>query len=189
MAKTPARKTPAKAKAAAKAKRGAKAKPAAVRKPGRVSTKVAKAKPASAGRPTAKVARANKRPAAGSSGAGMLEKVRALCAALPETTEVEAWGHPTFRVGDKIFAGFGNDEGGAPGVVTLGVKTTMDMQAALVSSDPRFSIAKYVGKHGWVSLRLAHDAVNWDEIDALLRGSYRLIAPPKLVRRLDESGG
>ncbi|HEY0715325.1 MAG TPA: MmcQ/YjbR family DNA-binding protein, partial [Polyangia bacterium] len=129
-------------------------------------------------------------PAADSPGAAMLERVRAICAALPDTTEVQAWGHPTFRVADKIFAGFGNDESGAAGVVSLGVKTPMDLQAALVSSDSRFSIAKYVGKHGWVSMRLAEaDDVNWDEIDALIRGSYRLIAPSKLVQKLDESDG
>jgi predicted DNA-binding protein (MmcQ/YjbR family) len=128
-------------------------------------------------------------PAADSLGAAMLERVRRLCAALPETTEVEAWGHPTFRVADKIFAGFGNDEDGPPGAVRLGVKTTMDMQAALVSSDPRFSIAKYVGKHGWISMRLGAQTVDWNEVDALIRGSYRLIAPSKLRQRLDESDG
>jgi predicted DNA-binding protein (MmcQ/YjbR family) len=145
----------------------------------------------SAGKPKAKSKPAVRRPKVvkTSPGVAMLDRVRALCAALPETTEVEAWGHPTFRVANKIFAGFGNDESGAPGVVSLGVKTTMDMQAALVSSDPRFAIAKYVGKHGWVSMRLTADAVNWAEIDVLLRGSYRLIAPSKLVQKLDESGG
>ena len=28
-----------------------------------------------------------------------MDRVRALCFALPEAFEVEAWGHPTFRVG------------------------------------------------------------------------------------------
>ena len=39
----------------------------------------------------------------------MLARIRAVCLALPETAEVEAWGHPTFRVADKIFAGFTPD--------------------------------------------------------------------------------
>lgn len=113
----------------------------------------------------------------------LLRHVREICLALPETTEVEAWGHPTFRVAGKIFAGFGADaEGGS-----LGVKTTPDMQAALVGSDPRFTIAAYVGKHGWVDMALA-GKIDWSEVDALVRGSYQLVAPPKLARRLaDES--
>ena len=116
--------------------------------------------------------------------AALLEHLRRIVRSLPETTEVEAWGHPTFRVNDKIFAGFGAEGGKA----SLGVKTTPDMQAALVSSDPRFKIAAYVGKHGWVELSLT-GTVDLGEVEALVRGSYRLIAPARLVRKLDEAEG
>ena len=37
----------------------------------------------------------------------LLSKVRELCLAFPEAKEVEAWGHPTFRAGKKLFAAFG----------------------------------------------------------------------------------
>lgn len=106
-------------------------------------------------------------------------RLRELCLTLPETTEVEAWGHPTFRVAGKIFVGFsGTDEGGA----SLGVKTTHELQAALVSSDPRFTIAAYVGKHGWISMAIAPGArIDWNEIEVLVHGSYRLVAPAKLA--------
>lgn len=105
-----------------------------------------------------------------------------LCLGLPATTEVEAWGHPTFRVAGKIFVGFsGTGDGGA----SMSVKTTPEMQAALVSSDDRFSIAAYVGKHGWVSLALrAGQRIDWNELEALVRGSYRLVAPAKLAAAL-----
>ncbi len=109
----------------------------------------------------------------------LLRRIREICLALPEATEVEAWGHPTFRVNDKIFAGYGAENGRA----SLGVKTTSEMQAALVASDPRFSIAKYVGKHGWVDLSL-EGTVDLGEVEVLVRGSYELIAPPKLLQRL-----
>ncbi len=33
-----------------------------------------------------------------------LEKLRAVCLALPEAHEVEAWGEPTFRAKHKLFA-------------------------------------------------------------------------------------
>jgi ketoreductase len=40
-----------------------------------------------------------------------LQKLRSLCLALPEAKEIEAWGHPTFRAGKKMFAGFGEQDG------------------------------------------------------------------------------
>ena len=105
-----------------------------------------------------------------------------ICLGLPDTTEVEAWGHPTFRVAGKIFVGFG---GTGDGGASMSVKTTPEMQTALVSSDPRFSIAAYVGKHGWVSMSLpAGRRIDWNEIEALVRGSYRLVAPAKLAAAL-----
>jgi predicted DNA-binding protein (MmcQ/YjbR family) len=105
-----------------------------------------------------------------------------ICLDLPDTTEVEAWGHPTFRVAGKIFVGFG---GTGDGGASMSVKTTPEMQAALVSSDPRFTVAAYVGKHGWVSLALpAGTRIDWNEVEALVRGSYRLVAPAKLAAAL-----
>jgi predicted DNA-binding protein (MmcQ/YjbR family) len=106
----------------------------------------------------------------------LLARLRPICLGLPETEEVEAWGHPTFRVGGKIFAGFGADEESA----TMSVKTSLQMQADLVASDERFKVAAYVGKHGWVELDLA-GRVNWGEVEALVRESYRQIAPARLA--------
>ena len=40
-----------------------------------------------------------------------LSELRAVCLALPESAEVEAWGRPTFRAGKKMFAVFeGNQD-------------------------------------------------------------------------------
>lgn len=40
-----------------------------------------------------------------------LRELRAVCLALPESAEVEAWGWPTFRAGKRMFAVFeGTDE-------------------------------------------------------------------------------
>ena len=36
-----------------------------------------------------------------------LARVREICLALPDTKETLTWGSPYFRVGDKIFAGYG----------------------------------------------------------------------------------
>ena len=108
-----------------------------------------------------------------------LARLRKYAKMFPESTEVEAWGHPTFRAGKKIFASFGEYEGGA----SIGVKQTKAEQARLVQ-DPRIKVAAYVGKHGWISIDA--DAVPWDEIEPLVERSYRLVALKRMVRALDE---
>ena len=110
-----------------------------------------------------------------------ITKFRQICLALPEATELETWGHPTFRVKDKIFASAGAENG----VWSLGMKTTHEMQAGLVASDPHFSVAAYVGKHGWVSMRVDDDT-NWNLVRALVVDSYRMIAPKKWAALVKE---
>src|SRR6185369_9798782 len=70
----------------------------------------------------------------------------------------------------------------------FGFKTDKTLQSMLVASDPRFSIAKYVGKHGWVDMRLGPKP-DWKEIEHFIVDSYRMIAPKKLVKELDARGG
>ncbi len=63
--------------------------------------------------------------------ANALKQVRFFCLALPEAREVEAWGHPTFRAGKKMFAGFGEEEG----EMSLGLKVGFDRQEELLKDD------------------------------------------------------
>lgn len=109
-----------------------------------------------------------------------LRKLRKLAGTFPETTEVETWGHPTFRVREKIFASFGSHDGDA----NIGVKQTKADQSIL-THDPRFFVAPYVGRHGWIGIRI--DEVEWDVVADLVESSYRLIAPKRLVKQLDET--
>ncbi len=91
------------------------------------------------------------------------------------------WGSPHFRVGDKIFGGWGADKDGR---YSTSAKLDKDKQAALVASDSRFEVAAYVGKHGWVTF-YPGDAPDLGELEALVLESYRNIAPKKLVAQLD----
>src|SRR5437763_1984499 len=110
----------------------------------------------------------------------LLVRVRALCLALPGTRETLTWGHPNFRVGDKIFASYGDEGTGEP---VVGFKAPPALQMAL-AGDPRVFVAPYVGKHGWRCLRLG-GRVDWAEVATLVEASYRLIAPARLVAQLD----
>ena len=106
--------------------------------------------------------------------------VREICLTLPDTVETLTWGQPHFRVADKIFAGLGVDDG----VFTLGFKLSK-AHASSIISDPRFWPAKYVGRHGWVSME-ANSIVDWDDIRELIHESYRLIAPKRSVKLWEE---
>lgn len=110
-----------------------------------------------------------------------------LIAKWPETKVTMTWGEPHFRVGDKIFSGWGAHKDGR---YSMGIKLDKDKQAAFVASDPRFAIAPYVGKHGWVSFHPG-DEPDLGEVEALLLESYRNVAPRTLVAKLDAgwSGG
>lgn len=108
-----------------------------------------------------------------------LTTIRKLCLAFPDSVETETWGKPHFRVKDKIFAGFGDEDG----VPTLGFKLEMD-HAAQVIKIPGFRKAKYVGHKGWVSMDVS-DVQDWSTVAEMLEESYRLIAPKRSLAQLD----
>jgi predicted DNA-binding protein (MmcQ/YjbR family) len=98
---------------------------------------------------------------------------------LPETSEVEAWGHPTFRAGKKKFAAFGNDGAGP----TLGLKVGFERQDELLR-DGRFYPTPYAAHQGWVSLRI-DGHTDWDEVRGLVREAYRQVALKRMLKALD----
>jgi len=111
-----------------------------------------------------------------------LTALRKFAATLPETSEVEAWEHPTFRAGKKIFATYAHHKGKH----CISCKQSKPDQALLVT-DPRIEVASYTGKHGWITIDI--DLVDWDTIAELVERSYRLIALKRMVKALDESQG
>lgn len=108
-----------------------------------------------------------------------LHKVRSLCLALPEAVEVEAWGHPTFRAGKKMFAAFG----GEGNDLSLGLKVGFDRQDELLE-DGRFFPTPYAAHQGWVSLRL-DGVTDWDEVRGLVREAYRQVALKRMLKALE----
>ena len=120
-----------------------------------------------------------------------LARLRKLCLALPEAHEVEAWGEPTFRVRNKLFAMYAaptNHHGrGRP---AAWCKAAPANQALMVHAAPeRFFVPPYVGPSGWVGVYL-DGAADWDEVAELVRDAYRRTAPKRLVALLgDPEGG
>jgi len=108
------------------------------------------------------------------------KRLRTICLALPEATEKEAWGVPTFRIRNKIFAIVSRDDG----PVSVWMKAPDGSQDILIGADPkRFFRPPYLGHRGWIGVRL-DDKPDWKEVDVLVRRSYGMIAPKKLAALL-----
>ena len=116
-----------------------------------------------------------------------LERLRAIVAALPETSERVSHGAPTFWGGKRTFASFHVDHHG-DGRVALWCKLPPGAQEALVKKDPAlFFVPPYVGPSGWVGARLDGE-VDWDVLAALLEEGWRTVAPLRALAALDARG-
>ena len=106
------------------------------------------------------------------------DELRRVVLSLPEAEERETWGHPTFRVRDKMFAALSDDG------QLASVKATREEQAALTAAAPEtFGVPAYVGRHGWVSIQLA--TVDPAELGELVVEAWRQTAPRRLVAAYD----
>jgi hypothetical protein len=115
-----------------------------------------------------------------------LTRLRKLCLALPEAHEVEAWGEPTFRVRNKLFAMYASPSthhgSGRPAVWC---KAAPGNQALMIRAAPdRFFVPPYVGPSGWIGVWL-DEVADWDDLADLLRDAYALVAPKRLRTELE----
>lgn len=112
----------------------------------------------------------------------LLERVTAICMALPEATVEHTGTHATFRVRKKVFAYFLDDHHG-DGIVSVCVKTQMGENLDLVEHDrARFYMPAYIGPRGWVGIRVDTKHVDWNEVTQFVKASYRAVAPKTLAR-------
>lgn len=104
-----------------------------------------------------------------------LVRVRRIAKALEGTTEVESWGAPTFRVGNKIFAMYApaSDHHGA-GRNAIWCMAGPGNQEFMVQARPdRFFRPPYVGPSGWIGIYL-DGRVSWREVAGLMEDAYTL---------------
>jgi hypothetical protein len=112
-----------------------------------------------------------------------IARLRAICLALPETTEKVAWGEPTWRVRGRLFAQLDDHHHGAEHLAVW-LPAPLGEQEALIKADPaRFFRPPYVGQRGWVGVRIDWRP-SWTQVKVLVEQAYRQVAPrPK--RRVD----
>ena|SRR5689334_10270313 len=116
-----------------------------------------------------------------------LARVREICLALPEAQEVEAWGEPTFRVRNKLFAMHSSaSTHHGQGREGLWIAATHVTQDLVVRAKPkRYFVPPYVGPSGWIGAWI-DGTPRWSEIADLLRDAYRLKAPKRLAALLPD---
>ncbi|MCC6268751.1 MAG: MmcQ/YjbR family DNA-binding protein [Dehalococcoidia bacterium] len=110
-----------------------------------------------------------------------LERLRSICLGLPETTERLSHGEPWWFVRDKkAFVGFSNRHHG--GEFGFWCAAPLGAQDAMITVHPdRYFRPPYVGHRGWVGVRLDLEEVDWDEVEAVVREAFRVVAPAKLA--------
>jgi predicted DNA-binding protein (MmcQ/YjbR family) len=111
----------------------------------------------------------------------LIERVRALCLALPEAFELETWDHPTFRVGTgrgKIFC-IAADDGSS-----ISLKADLEEREALLAEGEPFYLPPYVGAKGWIGIQLDYPRIDWDEVAELIATGYCLVAPRRLAQQV-----
>jgi phosphoribosylglycinamide formyltransferase-1 len=110
-----------------------------------------------------------------------------ICQALPEAT-VEGGQHLRAAVRGRTFAWLLEDHHG-DGMVAVNVKVPPGENTRLADAHPeRFHVPAYLGARGWAGLRLDLARTDWEEAEALVIGSYRLVAPKTLAQRTAGGG-
>jgi hypothetical protein len=116
-----------------------------------------------------------------------IDRARKICLALPETTERPSHGEPAWFVCDKLFATWEDHHHDDP-VVGLWVKGAPGLQELLVENEPeRYYRPKYVGHKGWIGVNMEpanRAGVDWAQVEDLIRESWRMTAPKKLLASL-----
>lgn len=106
-------------------------------------------------------------------------KLRALCLALPETTERESWGHPNFRAGSRTFTAFEIIKGRPSIAFRL---PPADVTRLLQRKG--FFDTPY-GRGQWISVWV-DGRVDWKMVNDLVRRSYRTVALKRMLNALEE---
>jgi hypothetical protein len=113
----------------------------------------------------------------------VLDRIRTICAGLPETSERLSHGHPSFFIREKRSFAMVLDDHHGDGRFAIWCAAAPGTQELLVDADPeKFFRPPYVGHRGWIGVRLDR-GLDWDEIAGILEDAYAEVAPPALLER------
>ena len=111
----------------------------------------------------------------------VLERLRKICLALPETSERLSHGAPSFFVREKKCFLMVLDNHHREGIFGVWCAAPPGNQELLVSANAeRFFRPPYVGHRGWLGVRF-NDGVDWDELEGIVEDAFATVAPQKLL--------
>lgn len=109
---------------------------------------------------------------------GVLGNLRALCLALPETSERASWKHPNFLAGKKTFVTFELVHG-RPSIAFRLDQADIERLAR----DKQFFVTPY-GRGQWISI-WADIPFDWSLVRDFVMQSYRLVALKRMIATLE----
>src|SRR3989442_15633698 len=111
-------------------------------------------------------------------GAEHLQRVRRICAAMPESMEKLSHGEPTFFVRKKVFAMFANNHHN-DGHIAVWIPVPPGLQPLLIKNSPEtFFKPPYVGVRGSVGIEL--EQISDEELAAHIREAWQMVVPKRL---------
>ena len=111
----------------------------------------------------------------------MLERLRAICLALPETSERLSHGAPSFFVREKKCFLMLLDDHHNDGRFAIWCAAPAGNQELLVAANAdRFFRPPYVGHRGWLGVSL-NAGVDWDELEGIVEDAFASVAPKSLL--------
>jgi hypothetical protein len=129
----------------------------------------------------------------------IVDRLRPICLALPDAYEEKAWAGTRWCVRRKNFAHVIGVDSGWPPVVAdnagIGKDDGLVVVLTFRSSGEELDVLRAAG-HPFFPTQwnrnvvgmVVDDATDWDEVGELLTESYCLLAPKKLVARVDRPG-
>ena len=105
-----------------------------------------------------------------------LDRLTALCLALPGATCERDSRHATYRVKKKVFAYFLDNHHG-DGIVAACVKGDKREHARLIAAEPkRYYLPAYIGARGYLGIRIDSKRVDWKGVAERIAAAYRRAA-------------
>jgi predicted DNA-binding protein (MmcQ/YjbR family) len=101
----------------------------------------------------------------------LVQRFRALCLSLPDTTDAMSWNHPTYKVDGKTFAAVEVIQGRPSLAFRLDEKDAAPVRARADAFETPY------GRGKWISL-WADGRVNWTLVERLVRRSHRTVSEP-----------
>jgi predicted DNA-binding protein (MmcQ/YjbR family) len=111
-------------------------------------------------------------------GRKMLQSMRKICLALPDTSEGLQFGHTVWRAGRRVFAQAWCQGATWRALFWVGVEAQW-----LYAKDPRYTIPPYMGHNGWIALDVTQSHSD-GELKTLALASYRHFALKRMLAKL-----